>query len=62
MVDSIAWFNATTGEEVATGNDYTISTTGSYYCQATEGRGIYRSNTFTVYRTGKLSPLLSCHY
>ena len=62
MVNSINWFNAITGEMVATGNDYTISTPGSYYCQATEGRDVYRSNTFTVYRIGKLSPLLPCCY
>ena len=61
MVDSIEWFDAITAEMVSTGNNYTISTTGSYYCQATEERGIYRSNTFTVYRTSKLSPLLPCY-
>ena len=53
MVGSIEWFNAATDAMVNTGMDYSISTTGSYYCQVTEGRGIYRSNTFTVYRTSK---------
>ena len=59
MVDSIEWFNAITAAMVSTGNDYVISTTGSYYCQVTEGRGVYRSNTFTVYRTSKLFGSLS---
>ena len=55
-VDSISWFmynSDTSAINVFNGIDYNISTTGRYYCQATEQRGIYRSNTFTVYRVGK---------
>ena len=51
---STVWFNATSDAMVATGNDYNITATGNYYCQVTERKGIYRSNTFTVYRTSKL--------
>ena len=57
MFDSIEWFNATTRMMVSTGIDYNISEIGSYYCEVTEARGIYRSNTFTVYRTSKLLSL-----
>ena len=55
VVDEIQWFNATDNiMMVATGLNFTIDTPGSYYCQVTESRGVYRSNTFTVYRTGGL--------
>ena len=49
----IEWFNATDPAiAVAMGVNYTITVTASYYCQVMEDRGVYRSNTFTVYRTG----------
>ena len=54
MVDNIRWFDAGNAVMVATGEDYSITSTGSYYCQVTERRGAYRSNTFFVYRTGRL--------
>ena len=56
LVDSVSWFminNDTSAINVFNGIDYAVNTTGRYYCQATEQRGIYRSNTFTVYRVGK---------
>ena len=56
-VDSVDWFfhdTDTTVINVFSGLNYTISTAGRYYCQTTEQRGVYRSNTFTVYRLGKL--------
>lgn len=43
----------TTAVNVFTGIAYAVNTTGRYYCQATEQRGVYRSNTFTVYRVGR---------
>ena len=49
----IEWFDGA-GATVFNGDDYAINTTGSYYCQVTDERGVYRSNTFTVYRTGEL--------
>ena len=55
-VDSVNWFmydTDTTTVNVFTGISYAINATGRYYCQATEQRGVYRSNTFTVYRVGK---------
>ena len=55
VVEEIQWFNAMDNTMVvSTGPDYEIDTPGSYYCQVTESRGVYRSNTFTVYRTGRL--------
>ena len=54
-VDSVAWFmydTDTTAVNVFTGINYAINTIGKYYCQATEQRGVYRSNTFTAYRVG----------
>jgi len=53
MVTTVEWFNDD-DMMLATGIDYNVNATGSYYCQVTEERGVYRSNTFTVYRTGKL--------
>ena len=54
-VDEIQWFNAMNDTMmVATGPEYVIDSSGSYYCQVTERRGVYRSNTFTVYQTGGL--------
>ena len=52
--------NDTSTINVFSGNDYAINTPGRYYCQATEQRGIYRSNTFTVYRVGKDYMLCYC--
>ena len=55
-VNSVNWFmydTDTTTVNVFTGISYTINATGRYYCQATEQRGVYRSNTFTVYRVGE---------
>ena len=55
-MDSVNWFmydTDTTTISVFTGISYTINATGRYYCQATEQRGVYRSNTFTVYRVGE---------
>ena len=55
-VDSVSWFmydNDTSTISVFNGTNYFINTPGRYYCQATDHRGTYRSNTFTVYRVGK---------
>ena len=55
-VDSVNWFmydTDTTTVNVFTGISYAINATGRYYCQAAEQRGVYRSNTFTVYRVGE---------
>ena len=54
-VDSVNWFmyDNDTFVNVFSGMNYAINTTGRYYCQATEQRGVYRSNTFTAYRVGK---------
>ena len=54
-VDRVNWFmyDNDTFVNVSSGINYAISTIGRYYCQATEQRGVYRSNTFTVYRVGK---------
>ena len=55
-VHSVSWFmieNDASTVNVFNGIDYDINTPGRYYCQATEQRGIYRSNTFTAYRVGK---------
>ena len=53
--EEIQWFNATSNAVmVATGPEYAVDTPGSYYCQVTESRGVFRSNTFIVYQTGGL--------
>ena len=53
--EGIQWFNAMNNAIVmAAGPEYMIDTPGSYYCQVTERRGVYRSNTFIVYQTGGL--------
>ena len=54
--------NDTSTINVFSGIVYAINTPGRYYCQATEQRGIYRSNTFTVYRVGKDYVMLLCTY
>ena len=55
--DSTEWFMySTTGSSVvsvSTGMDLVVTDAGSYYCEVTEQRGVYRSNTFTVYAVGK---------
>ena len=38
---------------VFTGNDFDVTTAGRYYCEVTEERGVYRSNSFIVYEIGK---------
>lgn len=54
-VDEIQWFDVMNDTMmVATGPEYVIDSPGSYYCQVTERRRVYRSNTFTVYQTGGL--------
>ena len=60
----IQWFDAVNAVMVATGEEYSITNTGSYYCQVTERRGVYRSNTFFVYRTGRVVSIIiiSCYY
>ncbi|XP_065905338.1 hemicentin-1-like isoform X4 [Dysidea avara] len=54
--DSTEWFMySTTGSSVvsvSTGMDLVVTDAGSYYCEVTEQRGVYRSNTFTVYAVG----------
>jgi len=55
-VNSINWFmyiNETSTVNVFTGIDFNATTPGRYYCEVTEQRGIYRSNSFTVYEIGK---------
>lgn len=55
-VASVKWFmysTNTTVINVFNGTCYAINALGRYYCQVTEQRGIYRSNTFTVYKAGK---------
>ena len=54
-VDRVNWFmyDNDTFVNVSSGINYATSTIGRYYCQASEQRGVYRSNTFTVYRVGK---------
>ena len=64
-VDSVSWFmidNDTSAVNVSNDINYAINTPGRYYCQATEQRGIYRSNTFTAYRVGKDYVMLLCTY
>lgn len=55
--DSIEWFmynvDGSSTVSVSTGMDLVVNDTGSYYCEVTEQRGVYRSNTFTVYAVGK---------
>ena len=36
-----------------TGINFDVTTPGRYYCEVTEQRGVYRSNSFTVYKIGK---------
>ena len=54
--DNIEWFSVdgNMSTSMATGVQYSITSAGSYYCQVTEQRGIYRSNTFTVFAVGKV--------
>ncbi|XP_065910088.1 uncharacterized protein [Dysidea avara] len=37
---------------VFTGNNFDVITPGIYYCEVNEQRGVYRSNSFTVYKIG----------
>ncbi|XP_065887865.1 uncharacterized protein [Dysidea avara] len=37
---------------VFTGNNFDVITPGIYYCEVNEKRGVYRSNSFTVYKIG----------
>ena len=45
--------NGSSTVSVSTDMDFVVTDAGSYYCEVTEQRGIYRSNTFTVYAVGK---------
>ena len=38
---------------VFTGINFNVTTPGRYYCEVSEQRGVYRSNSFTVYEIGK---------
>jgi len=55
--DSIEWFMYNTDSRsavsVSASMNLVVTDTGSYYCEVTEQRGVYRSNTFTVYAVGK---------
>jgi len=55
-VSSITWFmytGETSTVNVSTGINFDVTTPGRYYCEVTEQRGVYRSNSFTVYEIGK---------
>jgi len=45
--------NKTSTVNVFTGSDFNVTTPGRYYCEVIEQRGVYRSNSFTVYKIGK---------
>ena len=53
--------NETSTVNVFTGIDFNATTPGRYYCEVTEQRGIYRSNSFTVYEIGKCISRLYMH-
>ena len=36
-----------------TGINFDVTIPGRYYCEVTEQRGVYRSNSFMVYKIGK---------
>ena len=55
-VNSVNWFmytEETSTINVSTGIDFDVTAPGRYYCEVTEQRGVYRSNSFTVYEIGK---------
>ena len=55
-VNSVNWFmyiDEISTVEVFTGNNFSVTTPGRYYCEVAEQRGVYRSNSFTVYKIGK---------
>ena len=55
-VNSVNWFmytDETSTVNVFTGNNFDVITPGIYYCEVNEKRGVYRSNSFTVYKIGK---------
>ena len=47
------YFDETITVTVFTGINFNVTTPGRYYCEVTEQRGVYRSNSFTVYEIGK---------
>jgi len=63
LFDSIEWFmyNTDSSSTISVSTSMNLTVTGSYYCEVTEQRGVYRSNTFTVYAVGK-GVLPSCYH